>query len=170
MQRPFRQVANALYWLCAAVASSALVLIAIIIPWGVYTRYVVNRAASWPEPAAILLSIVLTFFGAAACYRADVHMRITVVRDRLPRFWRRLSEIAAELMVGGLSLFMTFWGAGLCATTWNQTIDEFPFLRVGITYLPIPIGAAITAVFAAERLLIGPVPADPGAGHIDRFE
>jgi TRAP-type C4-dicarboxylate transport system permease small subunit len=170
MQRQLRKIADALYWLCAGIASGALVLIAVIIPWGVYTRYVVNRAASWPEPAAILLSIVLTFFGAAACYRANVHMRITVVSDRLPRFWRRLSMIAAELVVGALSLFMTFWGAGLCATTWNQTIDEFPFLRVGITYLPIPIGAAITAVFVVERLFLGPAPAEPGAGHIDRFE
>ena len=27
---------------------------------------------------AILLSVVLTFFGAAACYRAVTHMRMTV--------------------------------------------------------------------------------------------
>ncbi len=170
MQRQLRKISDALYWLCAGVASSALVLIAVIIPWGVYTRYIVNRAASWPEPAAILLSIVLTFFGAAACYRTNVHMRITVARDLLPPLWQRLLTIAAELVVGALSVFMTVWGAGLCATTWNQTIDEFPFLRVGITYLPIPIGAAITAVFVVERLLIGPAPSGPDAGHVDRFE
>ena len=150
---------DALYWACAGIASVALVLIAAIIPWGVYTRYVVNRAASWPEPAAILLAIVLTFFGAAACYRAGVHMRITIVRDLLPRPLQRATEALAELLVIGLCAFMTAWGVGLCRTTWNQSIDAFPALRVGLTYLPIPLGAAATVFFALERLLIGsPVP------------
>ena len=52
-------------------------LIALIIPWGVFTRYALNSASSWPEPAAILLSIVLTFFGAAAGYRVGLHMRVS---------------------------------------------------------------------------------------------
>lgn len=147
---------DALYWACAGIASVSLVLIAAIIPWGVYTRYVVNRAASWPEPAAILLAIVLTFFGAAACYRDGIHMRITVVRDLLPLPLQRATEALAELLVIALTVFMTAWGVGLCQTTWHQSIDAFPALRVGITYLPIPIGAAATVCFALERLLIGP--------------
>ena len=49
---------DALYRLCVFVASAALVLISAVIPWGVYTRYVLNRAASWPEPMAILDSVL----------------------------------------------------------------------------------------------------------------
>src|SRR5213082_2250890 len=82
---PLRRGMDALYRLCAIIAGSALVLISLVVPWGVYTRYVLESAASWPEPMAILLSIVLTFFGAAVCYRAGVHMRVTVARDLLPR-------------------------------------------------------------------------------------
>jgi TRAP-type C4-dicarboxylate transport system permease small subunit len=155
-----RRAMDILYWTCASISSAALVAISAIIPWGVYTRYVVNRAASWPEPAAVLLAIVLTFFGAAACYRADVHMRITVLRDLLPDGMQRATNVIAELLVGALSVFMTVWGIGLCDTTWNQTIDEFPFLRVGITYLPIPIGGVFTTLFVVERLLIGPPAAE----------
>jgi TRAP-type C4-dicarboxylate transport system permease small subunit len=170
MQYHFRRTMDALYVLSAGIASSALVLISAIIPWGVYTRYVINRSASWPEPAAILLSIVLTFFGAAACYRVGVHMRITVVRDLLPRRLNQAATILAELLVGALSVFMTVWGIHLCQTTWFQTIDEFPFLRVGITYLPIPIGGVLTTLFVLERLLIGP-PADPlGPSHLPLTE
>ncbi len=76
---------DALYWACATVAGSALVIISLVVAWGVYTRYVLDSAASWPEPMAILLSIVLTFFGAAACYRSGTHMRVTVLRDNLPK-------------------------------------------------------------------------------------
>src|SRR5207248_1166974 len=76
-----RRAMDALYWACALIAGSALVVISLVVPWGVYTRYVLDSASSWPEPMAILLSIVLTFFGAAACYRSGTHMRVTVLRD-----------------------------------------------------------------------------------------
>ena len=69
MAQSFRKAMDALYLACVVVAGVALVLISAVIPWAVFTRYVLNSASSWPEPTAVLLTIVLTFFGAAACYR-----------------------------------------------------------------------------------------------------
>jgi TRAP-type C4-dicarboxylate transport system permease small subunit len=149
---------DALYLACAVISGSALVLISAVIPWSVYTRYVLNRAASWPEPMAILLTIVLTFFGAAACYRTGTHMRVSILVRALPRPWQRLVEPLAEMLTALLSLFMVIWGTRLVEATWHQSIAEFPALSVGVTYLPIPIGGAITLLFVAERLLIGPPP------------
>jgi len=153
-----RRAMDALYWTCAVVAGSALVVISLVVPWGVYTRYVLDSAASWPEPMAILLSIVLTFFGAAACYRSGTHMRVTVLRDRLPPGPQRAVDLVAEGLMALVSLFMLIWGGGLVGTTWHQVIAEFPFLSVGVTYLPIPLGGAVTLLFVVERLLIGPPP------------
>ena len=61
-----------LYLLCVIIGCTALVLISGIIPWAVFTRYVLNSAESWPEPLAVLLTIVLTFIGAAAGYRLNL--------------------------------------------------------------------------------------------------
>src|SRR6059058_5983934 len=155
---PLRRAMDALHWVCAVIAGSALVVISLIVPWGVYTRYVLDSAASWPEPMAVLLSIVLTFFGAAACYRSGVHMRVTVARDLLPRLPQRIVDLTAEGLMALISLFMIVWGARLVEATWFQVIAEFPYLSVGITYLPIPIGGAVTLLFIAERLAIGPPP------------
>src|SRR6202051_1494356 len=119
---PLRRSMDALYRLCAIIAGSALVLIALVVPWGVYTRYVLDSAASWPEPMAILLSIVLTFFGAALCYRSGVHMRVTVARALLPAGPRRAVDAAAEGLMALISLFMVIWGGRLVATTWHQVI------------------------------------------------
>jgi len=63
-----------------------------------------------------------------------------------------------------VSLFMVIWGARLVGTTWHQSIAEFPALSVGVTYLPIPIGGAITLLFVAERLMIGR-PLQSGEAH-----
>ncbi len=158
MERRLRKAMDALYLACAVISGSALVLISAVIPWSVYTRYVLNRAASWPEPMAILLTIVLTFFGAAACYRTGTHMRVSILVRALPRPWQRLVEPLAEMLTALLSLFMVIWGTRLVEATWHQSIAEFPALSVGVTYLPIPIGGAITLLFVAERLLIGPPP------------
>lgn len=158
MRQRIRVAMDVLYWISATIASLALVLISAVIPWGVYTRYVLDSAAGWPEPAAVLLATVLTFFGAAACYRADVHMRVLVFQRMLPPKLERASAILSDLVVGALSLFMAYWGFGLCMTTWHNVIDEFPWLQVGITYLPIPLGGAITVCFVLERLFLGPAP------------
>ena len=80
-----------LYLACVVVGGIALVLISAVIPWAVFTRYVLNSAASWPEPLAILLTIVLTFIGAAAGYRLNLHMNVSYFVDRLPSLYRRLA-------------------------------------------------------------------------------
>jgi TRAP-type C4-dicarboxylate transport system permease small subunit len=155
-----------LYRICVVVSGASLVLISAVIPWGAFTRYVLNSAASWPEPMAILLTIVLTFFGAAACYRAGTHMSVSVLVRAMSRPLRRVVEPLAELLVALVSLFMAIWGARLVETTWHQSIAEFPALSVGVTYLPIPIAGAITLLFVAERLLIGPPPAAAAHGGV----
>ena len=155
---------DALYLACVFLAGMAMVLISVVVPWGVFTRYGLNSASSWPEATAILLSIVLTFFGAAACYRLGLHMRVSFVRDHLPPALARASDLLAEtlmLVVGG---FMTVHGIGLCEATWNQSIAEFPTLSVGVTYLPIPLGGICLMLFVIEHVLIGRPP-DPFAGQ-----
>jgi TRAP-type C4-dicarboxylate transport system permease small subunit len=155
MSRTYRRAMDALYAICVLVAGSALVLISAVIPWAVYTRYVINRAASWPEPTAVLLTIVVTFIGAAACYRVCAHMNVSFFVGLLAKAPRRAVELLAELLVGLLALFMIWYGANLVATTWYNTIADFPSLSVGVTYLPIPIGGACLLLFVIERLLLG---------------
>ena len=43
----FRRAMDTVYWTGAVVACAALVIVSAIIPWAVYTRYILNSAASW---------------------------------------------------------------------------------------------------------------------------
>jgi TRAP-type C4-dicarboxylate transport system permease small subunit len=151
----YRQAMDFAYLVCVWVAGTALVLISAVIPWGVYTRYVLNSAASWPEPTAVLLTIVLTFYGAAACYRLGTHMNVTVAVDRLPPPARRAVDFLAEILMLIFAIFMIVYGYKLCVATWNNSIAEFPLLRVGIVYSPIPFGGVFTMLFIIEHLTIG---------------
>jgi TRAP-type C4-dicarboxylate transport system permease small subunit len=168
MARVIRRMMDALYLACVMVAGVALVLISAVIPWAVFTRYVLNSAASWPEPMAVLLTIVLTFIGAAACYRRGLHMNVGFFVGMLPDRPRRAVGLVVEALMAAMAVFMVNWGVKLVDATWDNSIADFPFLSVGVTYLPIPIGGAILLLFVAERVLIGPPPEPaPAPGHGD---
>jgi TRAP-type C4-dicarboxylate transport system permease small subunit len=160
----YRKLMDALYLVCVVVAGTALVLISAVIPWAVFTRYVLNSAASWPEPTAVLLTIVVTFIGAAACYRRQLHMNVSFFVQMFPARLRMLTELLAELLVATMALFMVIYGEKLVAATWYNTIADFPSLSVGVTYLPIPVGGAILLLFVIERVIFG-MPPDPEAAN-----
>lgn len=164
--RTFRRATNAVYWTGAVFSCVALVVISAIIPWAVYTRYILNSAASWPEPLAVLLTIAVTFIGAANCYRQRIHMNMTVGTNLLPPRFRVHAAFISELLMGVIALFMMIWGMKLVSATWGNSVDEFPFLSVGITYLPIPVSGAMMFLFVLERLIIGPPPQDGSDAHI----
>jgi TRAP-type C4-dicarboxylate transport system permease small subunit len=149
-----------LYVLCVIVGCTALVLISAIIPWAVFTRYVLNSAASWPEPLAVLLTILLTFIGAAAGYRLNLHVNVSYFADKLPEPLRVLLDLVVQLLMALIATFMIVWGARLVEVTWHNSIADFPFLSVGVTYLPIPVGGACLLLFIIERIFLG-VPGDP---------
>jgi TRAP-type C4-dicarboxylate transport system permease small subunit len=52
--------------------------------------------------------------------------------------------------------FVLWFGARLSLQTMGQSISELPWLAVGVTYAPIPIGAAFTLAFVIERMVWGP--------------
>jgi TRAP-type C4-dicarboxylate transport system permease small subunit len=156
MKLAYLRAMDALYLFCVGVSGIALVLMTLVIPYGVWMRYVMNNAAAWPEPMSVLLVIVFTFFAGAACYRAGVHISVGLLVDNLTPFRRRLVLAVAEACMAVLAVFMVIWGVGLVEVTWHQVIAEFPFLSVGLTYTPIPLGGAFTLLFLLERAWIGP--------------
>jgi TRAP-type C4-dicarboxylate transport system permease small subunit len=160
MAAAYRKIMDALYLGCVIVGCVALVLISAIIPWAVFTRYVLNSAASWPEPMAVLLTIVLTFIGAAAAYRLNLHMNVSYFADMLPARPRAWLELVVQLLMALIAVFMIVWGGRLVEVTWHNTIADFPFLSVGVTYLPIPIGGFCLLLFIVERIFLG-APPDP---------
>jgi TRAP-type C4-dicarboxylate transport system permease small subunit len=151
----FRRAMDCLYLLCVVVGCAALVLISAIIPWAVFTRYVLNSAASWPEPMAVLLTIVLTFIGAAAGYRFNLHMNVSFFADKLPGRFRIALDFVVQLLMALIAAFMIVWGTRLVEVTWHNTIADFPFLSVGVTYLPIPVGGVFLLLFIIERIFLG---------------
>ena len=154
----YARLMESLYLACIVVAAVALVLITLVIPYGVFMRYAMNSASSWPEPFSVLAMIVFSFIGGAAAYRAKVHICVQMLTDAVGPGPRRVLLAFADICMLAIAIFMLFYGAQLVKITMGQTIGEFPMLPVGVTYLPIPIGGLITLLFIVERLWIGAPP------------
>jgi TRAP-type C4-dicarboxylate transport system permease small subunit len=149
---------EALYVACIVVSGASLVVITLIIPYGVFMRYVVNRPASWPEPAAVLLMIVFSFIGGAAVYRANVHIAVRALLDAVGGTTRALLLRLVDVAMAATAVFMVVWGVQLVRATWYQVISEFPILSVGVTYLPLPVAGVLTMLFIVERVWVGEPP------------
>ena len=158
MKAAYAAAMERLYLACIVVSATALVAITIVIPYGVFMRYVMNSASSWPEPFSVLAMVLFSFVGGAAAYRANVHIAVQMLTDAVPAPARRALLLVADLAMVATALFMIVYGTQLVRATWNQTIAEFPTLSVGITYLPIPLGGLFTLLFLVERLWLGMPP------------
>jgi len=154
----YRQAMEGLYLACIVISGAALVVITLIIPLGVFMRYVMNSPLSWPEPASVLMMVMFSFLGGAAVYRANVHIAVEALVKAVAPGTRRILLGAADLCMVAICLFMVGYGGQLCLALWHQSIAEFPGLSVGLTYMPIPIGGFFTLLFILERLWVGPLP------------
>jgi TRAP-type C4-dicarboxylate transport system permease small subunit len=166
MQARYVAAMDVLHRFCMFIAGVCLVVITIIIPWGVFTRYVLNYGSSWPEPLAVLLMIWFSFTATALCYRERLHISVAVLPAVLRGWPRLLVGWLAELAMAGMNLFMLVWGVRLVHVTWFQAISDFPAISVGISYLPVPLGGAVTLLFVIERLWTGRLFAEPRAGEL----
>ena len=155
MAETFHRFCDHVYLACMWISGLSIALMAVIIPWGIFTRYVLGTGSQWPEPIAIQLMVMFTFLGAAVAYRAGAHIAVAMLTDRLPQGLRHVLRGVVHLLMLVVAVFTVVKGTRLCLETWNQVIGQLPWLRVGITYMPVPMGGLVTALFVLEVMFFG---------------
>jgi TRAP-type C4-dicarboxylate transport system permease small subunit len=68
---------------------------------------------------------------------------------------RRQCELLVDALMVVICLFVMVWGMKLVLETMGQTLADLPWLPVGLTYLPLPIGSFMTLVFVLEKIFLG---------------
>jgi TRAP-type C4-dicarboxylate transport system permease small subunit len=168
MQAAYSRLMDIVQRVCMLIAGACVIVITIIIPWGVFTRYVLEFGSSWPEPLAVLLMIWFAFTAAAVCYRENLHIGVGLVPMMLTGWKRTVLGWVVELLMAATNMFMLVYGVRLVQTTWHQVIAEFPIVSVGVSYLPIPLGGAVILLFVVERLWRGTLFGTPSDSALNR--
>lgn len=166
MAETIHRALDAIYLACIWVAGACIFMMSLFIPWGIFARYVLGTGSQWPEPISILLMVIFTFLGAAAAYRAGAHIAVAMLTERVPPEVRRVMASAVSVLMLLVSLFMVYYGTSLCIGTWQQSIPALPWMPVGLTYVPVPLGGFITLLFVLEYLVSG----DQSQRDVVRFD
>ena len=155
MQATLSGALDAVYRLCIWTSGLSIALMSIIVPWGVFARYVLGSGSSWPEPIAIMLMVIFSFLGGAAAYRAGAHIAVQMLTNRLPPTQRKAAATLSNLVMLAVCGFIVVWGTNLCIGTWGQSLDTLPWMPVGVTYAALPLGSLVTALFVLEHMAFG---------------
>jgi len=84
-----------------------------------------------------------------------------LLTDRLPESARRMLRGVVHVLMLAVALFAIVYGTNLCIKTWNQVIGQLPWMPVGLTYAPVPLGGLATALFVIEHVMFGSQHARP---------
>ena len=76
MRALYRRLMQRLYLGCIVLSGLGMVAITLMIPSGVFMRYVMNDPLQWPEPASVIMMVFFSFIGGAAVYRANQQIAV----------------------------------------------------------------------------------------------
>jgi TRAP-type C4-dicarboxylate transport system permease small subunit len=158
MKIAYRRAMQWVYLACIVLSGLAMVGITLMIPSGVFMRYVMNDPLQWPEPASVIMMVFFSFVGGAAVYRANAQIAVEALIKAVGAKTRTAMEWGVHACMFVIATFMLGYGVHLCYITRGNTIAEFPWLSVGIVYMPIPIGGALTLLFLIEKVWVGEPP------------
>jgi TRAP-type C4-dicarboxylate transport system permease small subunit len=158
MKETYRRLMQRLYVACIALSGLALVAITLMIPSGVFMRYVMNDPLQWPEPASVIMMVFFSFVGGAAVYRANQQIAVEALMRAVGSRSRAAMQWGVHACMLAMAAFMVGYGVHLCVLTRDNTVAEFPWLSVGIVYMPIPIGGLLTLLFIVEKIWLGEPP------------
>jgi TRAP-type transport system small permease protein len=120
-------------------------ILAFVVFYQVFTRYVLNDAAGWTEEIARYLLIAVTFLGGSMAVRRNTHIQVDFVYRLLPRAAGR----ALSLLVDALRVAFFGYAAWL---TW-LLMDRIGSQRMAVVELPI--GLVFGAMLIGFALMFG---------------
>lgn len=116
----------------------------------VLARAFFNADIAWNTEFGEFALVWATFLGGAAAARRGAHMCISEFVEKIPPTLRRMIEIALRLAVITLLILLVNAGSNIVAKTMDQQMSVL-YWPVGLQYLAMPVGSALTLVFVAHE-------------------
>lgn len=137
--------------------AAALLGILVMLLLQVAIRYVLPFPLPWAEEAAIYLSGYVAMIGTAVCLRANYHLQVDILHDKLPKRARLIHAILINLMVAAFAIFLIRYGYAFMQLGTGQTSPS-DFFMISHARLAMPLGGALLflqALTMAGRALDG---------------
>lgn len=142
---------DAIHLTATAIAAAALIVELVIILCDVMQRQFLSRSFLWSDESAKLSLSTIAFIGGAAAYRSRQHTSVRVLLDLMPGPLCDFVLAVLEWVVVVVAAIAGWQSLLLMEGNW-QTLTPILQISTGWIALPLPIGMALVALFALERL------------------
>lgn len=146
------RLADLLSWASKAIAALAVALLAILITYVVFQRFVTHQTPHWAEELPRLVLVWAAFVGGVTCS----HERTHLLAGLLPFFVRneraldRIQRLNQILIIIGLAV-LGYAGWQLAQLTMDQTLSALS-VSAGVVYLALPVACAAAVVVHLAQL------------------
>ena len=112
----------------------------VIVSAQVWYRFILNNPLSWSEEASRYLFVWISFMGAAAGVRYQVHLGIDLMEKILPAGSYRIEVIIVNLIIQVFLLIIIYWGFKILGIIQFQ---ESPSMHISMRYpyMAVPVGS-----------------------------
>ncbi len=146
-----RRVIDTIHLAATGIAATALIVELVIILWDVAQRQFLSRSFLWSDESAKLSLSTIAFIGGAAAYRSRQHTSVRVLLDLMPDPMCEFVLAVLEWVVVVVAVIAGWQSLLLMEGNW-QTLTPILQISTGWIALPLPVGMALVALFALERL------------------
>jgi len=137
-----RQTHSALEWLLEWVTIVLMLALTIVVIVGVTYRLAGNSLSWYDEIASVLLAWI-TYYGAALAALKRRHIGFDTALLALPARLRMAGLVAAEVLVIGFFLLMTWAGLEVLDVLEGMRLVALSWMPIQVTQSVIPIGGAL---------------------------
>ncbi|MFA5853072.1 MAG: TRAP transporter small permease [Spirochaetales bacterium] len=135
-----------------AIAAALMAVLSIVVCWQVFARYILQKSPIWVEEFSVTAIMWVGLLGAAAAVWTGDHMRLEILTKKVPKRFGVVVEILIDVAIGYFALFLFTNGLILTEATWTSQMSTIA-LPIGLTYLVLPIAAALMMLFAFFRIV-----------------
>ncbi len=164
MRDKITRILNLTEKILSGAVAVVLVIVALMVCWSVFARYVLKTGTYWIEEFSVTGMMWIGLLGAAACVWPGTHMSLELVVKRLPGKARKAVEVFVDLVVAAFALFLFTQGLVMTEAFMTSRMTSLP-LPIGVTYLALPVAGAFMILFALARAALKiAAPAEPQKG------
>ncbi len=117
----------------------------------IFFRYVIVAPPTWTDELARFLFIWDIFLAAGLAFGRGTHIVVDVLVLLFPRS-RRIVSIIGNTIVLVFLIVLVWQGVNMTRLTSN-TVSTALNLNMGVVYAALPVGAAISVLYVAVRLV-----------------
>lgn len=132
----FNTMDRCINWFLALLMAAMVVIISA----QVWYRFVLNDPLAWSEEAGRYLFVWISFMGAAAGVRYQVHLGVDLMDKLLTPEYHKWAVVGVNLLIQIFLLMIVYWGFKILGIIKFQESASM-HISMAYPYLAVPVGA-----------------------------